>query len=154
MDCWLPRFCQLREESRWSKFDEDDAGFYEEWTEERCLERFLLLWVGKERCGAHEQKQMDDCDEDVSSHRLVEKMNREEKSRTTAIGIKECGGKENHNVIPRILGAATVKCHVEEWSVALRPCQLTRAIADAVAGSLGTTGGKKIFRGIFYLLSG
>ena len=30
--------------------------------------------------------------------------------------------------------------------MALRPCQLTRAIADAVAGSLDTTGGKKIFR--------
>ena len=102
MDCWLPHFCQLRKESQWSKFDEDDAGFYEEWTEEKCLERFLLLWVGRERCEARAEAE-DDCDENVSIASLVKKMNLEERSRTTAIGTKECGGKENHNVIPRIL---------------------------------------------------
>ena len=103
LDRWLPRFCWLRHESLWSKIDEDDAGFYDGWSEEECLGQFLLLWIGKDQV-ANDRKAVDDCEENVSIASLMKKMNREEKSRTTAIAVRKCGEKENYNVIPRILG--------------------------------------------------
>ena len=104
MDCWLPHFCQLRDESRWSKFDEDDAGFYDgvDGGEVPGTVSVVVDWKGTVR-GPYAEEE-NECDENVSISSLVSKMNLEEKNRTTAIAVRECGEKENQYVIPRILG--------------------------------------------------
>ena len=106
--------------------------------------------LGKDRV-TDDADAIDDSDDNVSISSLASKLKLDEKNCTTAIAEpKNAVEKENHNVIPRILGGREVwTCHVEEWSVALRPCQLVRAIVDAVAGSLDTTEGKKIFKRSF-----